>query len=207
MALRRVIEMYTHNVRFCLIANQATRIIDAIQSRCIRFRFGPMPDDALAARLEAVAQFEGVQLDASGRDAIVKLASGDMRQMLNLLQQCALAHADERISCDIVYQAAGKPLPSEIEKCYKALLEMPFQPCFEILHRLLQEQGLTLGDLVTGIHACLLRDQKRVPRRALALLFDHLSTVEHALAEGATEKLQLGRIVGAFIFARQTIRE
>ena len=41
-ALRRVIEKYTKNVRFCLICNQVNKIIPAIQSRCMRFRFGPL---------------------------------------------------------------------------------------------------------------------------------------------------------------------
>ena len=38
-ALRRVIENYTHNTRFCLICNYITKLIPALQSRCITFRF------------------------------------------------------------------------------------------------------------------------------------------------------------------------
>ena len=41
-ALRRVMEKFTENVRFCLICNYLTKIIPAIQSRCTRFRFGPL---------------------------------------------------------------------------------------------------------------------------------------------------------------------
>lgn len=38
-ALRRVMEQYTKNVRFCLICNYVGQIIPALQSRCTRFRF------------------------------------------------------------------------------------------------------------------------------------------------------------------------
>ena len=38
-ALRRIIEDYTKVTRFCLICNYVTKIVDAIKSRCIRFRF------------------------------------------------------------------------------------------------------------------------------------------------------------------------
>ena len=41
-ALRRVMEKYTENVRFCLICNYLGKIIPAIQSRCTRFRFAPL---------------------------------------------------------------------------------------------------------------------------------------------------------------------
>ncbi|SCZ92002.1 BZ3500_MvSof-1268-A1-R1_Chr5-3g08275 [Microbotryum saponariae] len=38
-ALRRVIEQYTKNVRFCIICNYVNKIIPAVQSRCTRFRY------------------------------------------------------------------------------------------------------------------------------------------------------------------------
>lgn len=37
-ALRRVIEQYTKNVRFCIICNYVNKILPAVQSRCTRFR-------------------------------------------------------------------------------------------------------------------------------------------------------------------------
>ena len=36
-ALRRVIEKYTSNTRFCLICNYVNKIIPALQSRCTRY--------------------------------------------------------------------------------------------------------------------------------------------------------------------------
>jgi replication factor C subunit 3/5 len=53
-ALRRVVEKYTENTRFCLICNYLSKIIPAIQSRCTRFRFGPLSTDQMIPRIEYV---------------------------------------------------------------------------------------------------------------------------------------------------------
>ena len=58
-ALRRVIEQYTKNVRFCIICNYVNKIIPAIQSRCTRFRFSPLPISEVEKRVDAVIEAEG----------------------------------------------------------------------------------------------------------------------------------------------------
>ena len=45
-SLRRVIEKFTRNARFCIICNYASKIIPALQSRCTRFRFAPLSKGA-----------------------------------------------------------------------------------------------------------------------------------------------------------------
>ena len=46
-ALRRIIEKYTKNARFCLICNCISKIIPALQSRCTQFRFAPLSRDQI----------------------------------------------------------------------------------------------------------------------------------------------------------------
>lgn len=57
-ALRRVIEKFTENTRFCLICNYLSKIIPALQSRCTRFRFGPLTPELMVPRLEHVVEEE-----------------------------------------------------------------------------------------------------------------------------------------------------
>ena len=57
-ALRRVIEHYTRNVRFCIICNYVNKIIPAIQSRCTRFRFSPLPILEVEKRIDSVIPAE-----------------------------------------------------------------------------------------------------------------------------------------------------
>ena len=54
----QVIEQYTRNVRFCIICNYVNKIVPAIQSRCTRFRFSPLPMDQVEKRLATVIENE-----------------------------------------------------------------------------------------------------------------------------------------------------
>lgn len=53
-----VIEKFTENTRFCMICNYLSKIIPALQSRCTRFRFGPLNSEMMIPRLEHVVQQE-----------------------------------------------------------------------------------------------------------------------------------------------------
>lgn len=57
-ALRRIIEKYTENVRFCIICNYLSKIIPALQSRCTRFRFAPLSTEQMLPRLNKIIQEE-----------------------------------------------------------------------------------------------------------------------------------------------------
>ena len=107
-ALRRVIEKYTRNVRFCIICNYASKIIPALQSRCTRFRFAPLEEAQALERLNVVARAEGVNATADGLDACVALGEGDMRKCINILQSTHMAFPE--VSPASVYQSNMHPM-------------------------------------------------------------------------------------------------
>lgn len=51
-------EKYTENVRFCIICNYLSKIIPALQSRCTKFRFGPLSEEQIMPRLEHIIEQE-----------------------------------------------------------------------------------------------------------------------------------------------------
>ena len=85
-ALRRVIETYTNTTRFCLICNYSTKIIPSLQSRCITFRFSPIPILDHIKHVEKIVKLEKINTNAEVINEIIKLSDGDMRKSLNILQ-------------------------------------------------------------------------------------------------------------------------
>ena len=57
----QVLEKFTENTRFCIICNYLSKIIPAIQSRCTRFRFGPLTEEKMLVRLEHIIEQEKYQ--------------------------------------------------------------------------------------------------------------------------------------------------
>lgn len=88
MALRRIMEKYTVNTRFCIIANYSHKLSPALLSRCTRFRFSPLKEGDIRTLVDKVVEEENVKIGAEAVDALIKLSKGDMRRALNVLQAC-----------------------------------------------------------------------------------------------------------------------
>jgi replication factor C subunit 3/5 len=97
MALRRIMEKYTTNTRFCIIANYSHKLSPALLSRCTRFRFSPLKEGDIRVLVDKVVEEEHVRIGGEAVDALVKLSKGDMRRALNVLQAC---HASSECICE-----------------------------------------------------------------------------------------------------------
>ncbi|KAH0545024.1 hypothetical protein GP486_008477, partial [Trichoglossum hirsutum] len=88
MALRRIMERYTANTRFCIIANYTHKLSPALLSRCTRFRFSPLKEADIRCLVDRVIEKEEVKISPEAVQSLVKLSKGDMRRALNVLQAC-----------------------------------------------------------------------------------------------------------------------
>uniref|UniRef100_A0A8D3DWA6 Activator 1 subunit 5 n=1 Tax=Scophthalmus maximus TaxID=52904 RepID=A0A8D3DWA6_SCOMX len=202
-ALRRVIEKFTENTRFCLICNYLSKIIPALQSRCTRFRFGPLSPDQMIPRLEHVIQQERWVIDVSpdGMKAIVTLSSGDMRRSLNILQSTSMAYG--KVTEDAVYTCTGHPLRSDIANILDWSLNKDFTAAYNQILQLKTLKGLALHDILTEVH--LLIHRVDFPPDIRIGLLIKLADIEHRLASGTDEKIQLSSMVAAFQAVRDLV--
>ncbi|KAL3975422.1 hypothetical protein ACER0C_021308 [Sarotherodon galilaeus] len=200
-ALRRVIEKFTENTRFCLICNYLSKIIPALQSRCTRFRFGPLSPDQMIPRLEHVIQQENIDITPDGMKAIVTLSTGDMRRSLNILQSTSMAYG--KVTEDTVYTCTGHPLRSDIANILDWCLNKDFTSAYNQILELKTLKGLALHDILTEVH--LLVHRVDFPPAIRISLLIKLADVEHRLASGTSERIQLSSMVAAFQAVRELV--
>jgi replication factor C subunit 3/5 len=198
-ALRRVIEKYTDNVRFCIICNYLSKIIPALQSRCTRFRFAPLSRDQVMPRLQHVIDAEGVNVNESGKQALFDLSCGDMRRVLNVLQSTALAF--DTVDDNNVYACVGQPQPKDIKKTLQTLMSGTFDSAYESLNAIRLNQGIALTDVIENLldHVMALNLDEAI----MCPLIDEMSKIQARMAQGCSEKLQLLCLISAFVLLRK----
>lgn len=202
MALRRVVEKYAANTRFCIICNYVNKIIPALQSRCTKFRFGPLPADDVRKRVLEIAALESVSISSDGLEALLTLGKGDMRRILNVLQSTHLASSGAQggeITADAVYSNTGAPHPGDVKAAWGWLLERTFPDSGVKLRTLMQDKGLALGDIITELFP--LVSTSSLSKNAKMYMFESLSDIEYRMATGSLEKLNMAALIGCCKFA------
>jgi len=202
-ALRRIIEQFTKNTRFCMICNFVNKINPALRSRCTRYRFAPLNPVDVVNRLNEIGKKEGVDIDEDAMQAIIKLAEGDMRKCLNVLQSCHMSY--ERVTRQNVYLCTGAPLPEEIERLLGIMLNEPFAAAYTALKKACLEQGLALIDVVQ----CMVPLVERLDLSEIVLgyLIANLADLDDRLAKTCTTTLQISSLVAIFVNAKHMQRE
>lgn len=210
MALRRIMEKYTANTRFCIIANYTHKLSPALLSRCTRFRFSPLKNADVMKTVEMVVQREGVNIQADAVESLVMLSKGDMRRSLNVLQAC---HAGSRplpkkgekvdeksivyelITNDTIYNCIAAPHPEDIRTILTTLLkEKDVTSCLTTINALKTGRGLALADILTNL-AEQMQDVEVSAATRITWLTG-LAEIEYRLSGGGSETIQTGGMIG-----------
>ncbi len=202
-ALRRTMEMYTKSSRFILSANYSSRIIEPIQSRTAVFRFRPQKPEAIRTYLARIAQAEGLKVSEKAVDALVYVASGDMRKAVNALQ--VAASISTTIDEETLYKTASTARPEEVRKLIEVALAGDFLGAREALDHLLIEYGLSGEDILRQIHRTVF--EVSLPDLYKVKLVDSVGEVEYRIVEGSNERIQLENLLARFVLFGQEIRK
>ncbi|KIW57758.1 hypothetical protein PV05_02318 [Exophiala xenobiotica] len=211
MALRRIMEKYTANTRFCIIANYTHKLSPALLSRCTRFRFSPLKEADIRRLVDLVISQEHINIAPEAVDSLVKLSKGDMRRALNVLQAC---HAGSRplpmrgqppikesdvkyelITNDTIYNCIAAPHPDDVRLIMTTMLSTPdVTSCLNAINALKSSRGLALADILTALADELQNLEVSAATRVTWL--QGLAEIEYRLAGGGSESVQTGGMVG-----------
>ncbi|CAH6421784.1 Replication factor C small subunit [uncultured virus] len=204
--LRKIVEKYTYNTRFCLICNYIQNIIPALQSRCARFRFTPLDDKSILFRVNQIISRENIKVTKSGINTILKRANGDMRKVLNNLQSVSMAYP--LINEENVNMCLGYPRKIHIDKIIDQLINEPFEKCYQNIYNLKFDLGLSLDDIIQELHDLLVtkiienycenNNINKLSVKTISSILDKMRTIEYNQSINTTENIQLSGLIGIF---------
>ena len=193
-ALRRVIETYTTTTRFCLICNYLTKIIPSLQSRCILFRFSPIPFTEHYEHIKKIINNEKLSIDDNVIDEMIKLSFGDMRKSLNTLQSLSMTSGNKNITLDILYLNIGYPLLEEKKNIIYNILNTNITTAYNFIKSLEINKSISLNNILNDIVDYIIKN-KIYNSIKIAKILVLLSEIEYYLTGNINTDIQLGALI------------
>ena len=85
-ALKYLMQSTNYNVRYCLICNYISKLIDSLQSEFICVRFNQLPQEDIYNFIKTISYKENLDLTETIINTIQKTYKSDIRSMINFLQ-------------------------------------------------------------------------------------------------------------------------
>lgn len=204
--LRKIVEENTNNTRFCLICNYINNISPALQSRCTRFRFSPIANTDIRTKIIEVVKKEKIKVTDLGINSIIKRSNGDMRKVLNIMQSVSMIYPI--INEKNINTCIGYPRKQDMMKIFDLLINEQFEKSYYEIIKIKNENGLSLGDIITEIHDILVdyiinketlfNNIKKLETDVIINILDKLREVEFNNSVNTIENIQISGLIGIF---------
>jgi replication factor C subunit 2/4 len=195
-ALRRMMEDYSDVTRFCILCNYVSRIIDPITSRCAKFRFRALVDDALRDCVQRVADKEGITISAATVAALDRAAGGDLRRAITCLQSAVKARGKDLSQED--FTAVAGLVPDAVMAGYIAALCSGSFARMNAATSELVLQGYAASQVLLQVHSFLVSPQCTLPATRRGTLCIKVAEVDRRLFDRGDDYLQLLDLGAAF---------
>lgn len=189
-AMRRIIEDYSKNVRFCLIANYSTKIIPAILSRCSKFRFNPVFGNV--EFIENICNLEGIEYEKGGILTLLDLAQGDMRKLLNDLE--GVKNTYGKLTAENISNLNGIISKTEYNKIYEFLKINKYEDNIDKIMQISKDLSIDCDSLVNGLSLIILERKEK----NYEALMNELAEIQYRLSFGCTDEIQLRSVAAVF---------
>jgi replication factor C small subunit len=187
-ALRRIIEDTAKICRFILIANNISKIIDPIQSRCATFKFTTVSEEDIIGRLEIISKKEKIKTDKKGLKAIYDYSQGDLRHAINLMQ--ATASLGE-ITEETVKSSAGLTKTTDVDDVLKIALSGNVIESREKMIELIKVYGMSVSDFLKYINSAVFKSK----HEKLSEILEVIAKYDYRILVGANSEIQLSAML------------
>ena len=187
-ALRRIIEDTAKFCRFILIANNVSKIIAPIQSRCAVFKFSTIPKKDLISHLKEIAKKENAKADENGLAAIYEYSEGDLRHAINLLQATASLGAITEAN---VKASAGLTKIKDVDDVLKLALAGKISDARNKMIELIKVYGMSESDFLKYINSAVYKTKNK----NLSDIVQTIAKYDFRILSGANPEIQLSALL------------
>ena len=187
-ALRRIIEDTARHCRFIIIANNISKIIEPLQSRCAVFKFTRISEDDVISYLEEICKKEKVKYNEDGLNTIYSYSEGDMRHSINILQATAsLGTVDE----SNVKASAGLAKTNDVGEILKLALAGKLSEARDKMIELIKVYGMSESDFLKYLNeACY-----KLKTAHLSEILESIAKYDYRLIIGTNPEIQLSALL------------
>lgn len=187
-ALRRIIEDTAKICRFILIANNISKIIDPIQSRCAVFKFSTIPEKDVVFHLKEISKKEKLKSDENGLATIYEYSEGDLRHAINLLQ--ATASLGDITEAN-VKTSAGLTKVKDVDIVLKLALDGKISDARNKMIELIKVYGMSESDFLKYINAAVYKTKNK----NLSDIVQTIAKYDFRILSGANPEIQLSALL------------
>lgn len=187
-ALRRIIEDTAAHCRFIMIANNISKIIEPLQSRCAVFKFTRISEEEVIDYLEEICKKEKLKYTKEGLKTLYSYSEGDMRHSINMLQAAASLGT---INDDNVKLSAGLSKTSDVGEVLKLALAEKLTEARNKMVELIKVYGMSESDFLKYLN----EECYKIKTGNLSEILESIAKYDYRLVIGANPEIQLSALL------------
>ena len=187
-ALRRIIEDASKICRFILIANNLSKIISPIQSRCVVFKFTKISCKDIIPQLKTIAKQENVKSDEKGLDVICNYTEGDLRHAINILQAAA---SSGNVTESVVKSVVGLTKTKDVQDVLKLALDGKISDARNKMIELIKVYGMSESDFLKYINQAVFNSKTD----SLEGILETIAKYDYRILVGSNPEIQLSALL------------
>ena len=187
-ALRRIIEDASKHCRFILIANNISKIIEPIQSRCAVFKFTRISEKEVISHLKEIAKKEKIKSDEDGLKAIFDYTEGDLRHAINLLQAASSLGS---VTEENVKASAGLTKTKNVDEILKLAIGGKTTDARNKMIELIKVYGMSESDFLKYLNEAIYKTKTN----NLVEISEAIAKYDYRILSGANPEIQLSALL------------
>jgi len=197
--LRRIMETYCDNVRFCFICNFVGKIIPAIQSRCTKFKFSNLNTEQISSRLDSIMKEEDIVINAQILDVIMSYCNGDMRKILNYIQLFKFHKCRE--NTDDYFSLLRIPNLEYIENFFHLIFQKKdVDELYSIFDRGLKKGYYDLETFCQSFYKILIKNYENISEKLFINLVEKLVLIDKKPEMISNQKAFIDNLYHSFLY-------